>query len=323
MTAFPLGFRMIAGDFRRRNASGCDLTKPMSFWNATDMSQECLSAKAVGMNCLNYSPNYNEGAMEFNYLRNSTFIRSVCVDGLRAEMQFPSCWNGKDLDSPDHKSHILYPSLGKTGVCPPGFPVKTPTLFYETIYDVYAFNNEPGEFVFANGDPTGYGYHGDFMAGWNVTVLQSAIDICTSASGNASECPFFDLQSDEEATSCQMDVPDALAHESIKEVINLLPGNVPIQRGPAYATIPGHPGPISSSTTSPALVPPPAPLSSSPPPSAAPSASAEACTTIYSSIITAGNTVEVVIIEEVVTEVAYAAKAKRYGHKHRHGGHRV
>ena len=299
MVAFPLGFRMIAGDFRRRNASMCDVTKPMSSWNATDMSQDCLAAKAVGMNCLKYSPAFQtEGSMQYNYLRNSSFVRSTCVDGLRAEILFPSCWNGRDIDSPDHKSHILYPSLGKTGVCPPGFPIRTPTLFYETIWDVHVFANEPGEFVFANGDPTGYGYHSDFMAGWNVTLLQSAINTCTNSSGNLQDCPVFDLQSDEEATSCRMDVPAALAHEVVDGPLAVLPGNVPIQRGPAYATMPGHPGPVSPPATSPALFPPPAPVSSSPAPSAAPNTSAVACTTVYSSIISAGSTLDVVIVEE-------------------------
>lgn len=31
---------------------------------------------------------------------------------------------------------------------------------------------------FANGDPTGYGYHADFFNGWQSGVLQKAIDVC-------------------------------------------------------------------------------------------------------------------------------------------------
>lgn len=33
---------------------------------------------------------------------------------MRAETYFPACWNGKDLDSDDHKSHVSFnlpPSL--------------------------------------------------------------------------------------------------------------------------------------------------------------------------------------------------------------------
>jgi hypothetical protein len=33
---------------------------------------------------------------------------------------FPNCWNGRDLDSPDHKSHMAY---SHNGTCPAGFPV--------------------------------------------------------------------------------------------------------------------------------------------------------------------------------------------------------
>ena len=38
---------------------------------------------------------------------------------------FPNCWNGRDLDTPDHKSHMAY---SHNGTCPPGFPVAIPRL---------------------------------------------------------------------------------------------------------------------------------------------------------------------------------------------------
>jgi len=68
---------------------------------------------------------------------------------------FPSCWNGKDLDSADHKSHMAYPNLVMSGDCPSGFETRTPSLFYETIWNTYAYNGVEGEFVLSNGDPTG------------------------------------------------------------------------------------------------------------------------------------------------------------------------
>ena len=71
------------------------------------------------------------------------------------ELMFPSCWNGKDLDSPDHKSHMAYPNLVMSGDCPSGFETRTPSLFYETIWNTYAYNGVEGEFVLSNGDPTG------------------------------------------------------------------------------------------------------------------------------------------------------------------------
>ncbi len=46
---------------------------------------------------------------------------------------FASCWNGKSLDSPDHSSHLVFPTA--TGSCPPAtFPV--PQLHLEIAYTV-------------------------------------------------------------------------------------------------------------------------------------------------------------------------------------------
>jgi hypothetical protein len=46
---------------------------------------------------------------------------------------FPSCWNGKSLDSPDHSSHLVFPA--GSGGCPPAtFPV--PQLHVEVAYTV-------------------------------------------------------------------------------------------------------------------------------------------------------------------------------------------
>ena len=35
-----------------------------------------------------------------------------CPYGLRVNNFFPTCWDGVNVDSPDHKSHVSYPSKG-------------------------------------------------------------------------------------------------------------------------------------------------------------------------------------------------------------------
>ena len=155
--AFPSNFKMIAGDVTLRNySSGPVPDKPKSEWDASDKTQFALSQKAIGFNCLNYNPGATtEGSLERHSMPNKTFLDANCLNGIRAELMFPSCWNGKDLDSPHFKSHVAYPDLVMTGACPSGFETKLVSLFYETIWDTYHFVGVDGEFVFSYGDPTG------------------------------------------------------------------------------------------------------------------------------------------------------------------------
>ena len=56
-----------------------------------------------------------------------------CPSGIRAQVNFPSCWDGKNVDSPDHKSHVAFLSEGPDkGTCKdPKFPKTLPRLFFE------------------------------------------------------------------------------------------------------------------------------------------------------------------------------------------------
>jgi len=45
---------------------------------------------------------------------------------LTMHIAFPDCWNGHDLDSPNHQTHLAY--HGRRGTCPAGYPVPIPRL---------------------------------------------------------------------------------------------------------------------------------------------------------------------------------------------------
>jgi Domain of unknown function (DUF1996) len=81
---------------------------------------------------------------------------SVLVFNLR----FPNCWNGRTTDSADHKRHMAY--SGK-GACPESHPVRLPTI---TVLFLYAPTSK-----FARPASGKFGAHGDFMNGWDQSLL--------------------------------------------------------------------------------------------------------------------------------------------------------
>ncbi|RMY71810.1 hypothetical protein D0863_04914 [Hortaea werneckii] len=187
LKAFPPGFRMLAGESSARNATDA----------------EAAPGRAVSYACLDYTGparEQTENMPDYN-----------CPNGLRAQIFFPSCWDGVHNDTEDHKSHMAYP-IGRydNGRCPDSHPHHLISIFYEVIYQTNLFADrwwgDQQPFVFAQGDRTGYGFHGDFVNGWEVDVLQDAVDNCLSDSGNIADCPVFanDLFTDEECQACRL-----------------------------------------------------------------------------------------------------------------------
>ncbi|KEQ86420.1 hypothetical protein D6C98_09612 [Aureobasidium pullulans] len=237
ITAFPEGFQMISGDKRQRSFPYPIPDNDKSSWTADQKTQSALSQKALGFNCLNYAAT-PEASLYRHFLPDKDYLDANCLDGIRLELMFPSCWNGKDVDSDDHKSHVAFPDLVMSGACPEGFGTKLPSLFFETIFNTYAFKGMDGQFVLSNGDPTGYGYHGDFQMGWDsVDFLQSAVDTCTNASGEIEDCALFNIQSEADQGQCTFAEVDAIKDDNpLGPREDGLPIAVPIQSGPSYAT---------------------------------------------------------------------------------------
>jgi hypothetical protein len=92
--------------------------------------------------------------------------KHFCKNGFRMQVFFPICWDNKTLDSPDHRSHMAYTTRYNGGDCPSTHPVRLPGIFFEAFYSIDKFPRGQGTqpFVLSNGDPTGYGFHGDFVS---------------------------------------------------------------------------------------------------------------------------------------------------------------
>ena len=124
-----------------------------------------------------------------------------------------SCWDGVNLDSPNHQDHVAYPTSGPAnflslgGNCPSTHPVRIPQLMYEVVWDTTAFNNKADwpatgqPFVLSQGDETGYGQHADYVFGWQGNSLQKAMD-ATNCMG--AQCKDLKTQTIDKAKACQV-----------------------------------------------------------------------------------------------------------------------
>jgi len=233
--AFPEGFQVVAGNKNRRAFNGSFPDEPLSSWPQEPTDQDWLSQRAIGFNCLHYDGD-DEPSLYRHELPSKEYMDKNCVDGMRLELGFPSCGTG-EADSEDHQSHVAYPNLVKEGKCPEGYDVNYPFLFFETIWATQAFAGQDGEFALSQGDPTGTGYHGDFIMGWeSKDFLQRALDTCQNDSGRIEDCPLFNIQSDADAAKCAFEIPETLIDENVIYENEGIPKGVPMQYGPADAT---------------------------------------------------------------------------------------
>lgn len=225
---FPPGFKMLSGASGARAYDNATMT-----WGNATYPPRPLSDR-VSFNCLNFTGSGNlpetPGMSQLN-----------CVNGLRAQLQFQSCWDGVNLYKSDN-SHVAYMSQIDNGACPPGYPVQLVHLFFEVLYNVQDVDrSDGGHFVFSNGDPTGFGFHGDFMNGWDSNVLGAALaggaKSCANVDNNGqiSACPpLAAVDSAQYANNCPEFPP--IVNEVVKgNVGTKLPGCNNIVYGPAPA----------------------------------------------------------------------------------------
>ncbi|MFE2757398.1 DUF1996 domain-containing protein [Actinosynnema sp. NPDC059335] len=136
---FPLGLRIVAGNAKATAPDASTISR----WS-------CLHAGHVGAS--------------------KDFVNCPSGTMLESYLDFPQCWNGRDLDSPDHKSHMAYPVNAE---CPSTHPVPVPKLRQVLRYPV---NGDPSRFRLASGP--GFTMHGDFFNAWPEAELARRVRDC-------------------------------------------------------------------------------------------------------------------------------------------------
>lgn len=98
------------------------------------------------------------------------FVNCPPGTALESYLDFPQCWDGVNLDSPDHKSHMAYPVAGD---CPASHPVPVPKLRQVLRYPV---TGDPSGFALSSGP--GYTMHADFFNAWPRAEMERRVNDC-------------------------------------------------------------------------------------------------------------------------------------------------
>ncbi|HKU42339.1 MAG TPA: DUF1996 domain-containing protein [Polyangiales bacterium] len=141
---FPQGLRMIAGDAKSQ--------KPQSnaYW----------------------------GCREHYIGHPGSIPNCPAGDPVAMMIEFPQCWDGVNLDSSDHKSHMAYPRDGR---CPSTHPVPIPAI---TMNVMYANPNGSSagwrlaSDMYDASMPPGMSAHGDWMEAWDHELVETFVDRC-------------------------------------------------------------------------------------------------------------------------------------------------
>ncbi|VBB79522.1 Putative protein of unknown function [Podospora comata] len=196
------GFRMFTGDAARRTSTG--LGRKM---------QSCYRCYT--------GPNFQGNTMSpcmDPKLDTESFPTTPCPGGIRSSVIFPICWDGKNLDTPNHMDHVAHPTSGPAtfavvdAACPASHPVKIPQVHYEASGCCRGFD------VCLTLTLTGYGQHGDYVFGWKDDTLQHAMDNrCFAAT-----CRGLTTQTFDKANQCQV---KRVVKEDIDGWLKALPGH--------------------------------------------------------------------------------------------------
>ena len=118
-------------------------------------------------------------------------IPTACDPGAEIwqEIFFPQCWDGKNLDSPDHKSHMSYGETANVNGawvfrCPATHPASIPQIAFNVIYKVPAKGTKTWRLAsdaYDSSKAGGWSSHGDWFNGWQQEISDAWFKGCIKA----------------------------------------------------------------------------------------------------------------------------------------------
>lgn len=94
----------------------------------------------------------------------------ACGDGfVELNLRFPDCWDGANLDAPDHRSHLAFTVRGR---CPSGYPEPITAVRFVVTYPVHS----PDELSLSSGGLETA--HGDLFVAWHPATIAQLVERC-------------------------------------------------------------------------------------------------------------------------------------------------
>ena len=119
---------------------------------------------------------------EINQIKSNKIPDCASNELVGVVLHFPSCWNGRDLDSVDHRSHVAYPEWqGGVQKCPASYPVTLPEFTLGAWFQHDGHSSQwhlssdrmPG-WTMANGSS----FHSDWFGGWDRDTINLWVSKC-------------------------------------------------------------------------------------------------------------------------------------------------